>query len=173
MGKNTREQLLFSKMERRRRSIGIPFIVTVLVIMVGMIAFCCYAKYRPPKHDESAKQGTVEPAEEYLYGTAQTEFGYAVEMAANLYQQQNGDVNIYFTNSISNKVYLRCELIDQKRNKVLYRTGYIEPGEYIESLHNSRVANKQYDITVKIYAYTPETFTSEGTTEISLKLQPW
>ena len=94
-------------------------------------------------------------------------------MAANLYQQQNGDVNIYFTNPISNSVLLRCEILDKDTGKRLYNTGYINPGEYIESVNNSRVNNEKYDVIVKVYAYTDESFTSEGTTELSLMLQPW
>ena len=94
-------------------------------------------------------------------------------MASNLYQQQNGDVNIYFTNPISNSVLLGCEIIDKDTKKILYKTGYIKPGEYIESINNNSVDNRAYDVIVKIYAYTDESFTSEGTTELSLKLQPW
>ena len=173
MESREREQLLFSRMERKRRKILIPSVVCLLLLIIGAILFCIFARYRPPKHDEAAKQGNPKPAEEYLYGTAQTEYNYVIGMAANLYQQENGDVYIYFTNSIANDVYLRCELIDQKTKKVLYSTGYIEPGEYIESVNNSRVANQEYDLIVKVYAYTKDVFTSEGTTEISLKLQPW
>ena len=168
-----REQLLFSRMERRRRRIMVPMAVIISLIVIGAIVFCLFAKYTPPKHDESAKQGNPKPEEQYLYGSVLTEYDYGIGMAANLYQQENGDVYIYFTNPISNEVYLRCELVDDQTGKVLYSTGYIEPGEYIESINNPRVANKQYDITVKVYAYTKDVFTSEGTTEISLKLQPW
>ena len=168
-----REQLLFSRMERRRRRIMVPMAVIISLIVIGAIVFCLFAKYTPPKHDESAKQGNPKPEEQYLYGSVMTEFEYEIGMAANLYQQENGDVYIYFTNPISNNVYLRCELVDQAKKKVLYSTGYIEPGEYIETINNPKVANKQYDITVKVYAYTKDTFTSEGTTELQLVLQPW
>lgn len=173
MGSEKREQLLVSRMERRRRRILVPAVTVIASIVICALLFCLFAKYRPPKHEEAAKQGNPKPAEEFLYGSVQTEYNYGIGMAANLYQQENGDVYIYFTNPISNDVYLRCELIDQEKKKVLYSTGYIEPGEYIETINNPRVANKQYDITVRVYAYTKDSFTSEGTTEISLMLQPW
>lgn len=173
MGARYREQLMFSRMERNRRRGWTLIWVLVVGGILAAVVFCMVAKYRPPEHDPMAKEGIPKPAEEYMYGTAQTEYNYVVGMAANLYQQENGDVYIYFTNSIANDVYLRCEIIDRAKNKVLYRTGYIEPGEYIETVNNSRVANQQYDVTVKVYAYTKGTFTSEGTTELSLKLQPW
>ena len=169
----TREQLLFSRMERKRRRIFIPVIVVISLISLSLIVYILMTRYMPPSHDSSALKGTPEVDESYLYGTAKTEYGYAIQMAANLYQQQNGDVNIYFTNPISNSVLLRCEIIDKDTGKTLYNTGYINPGEYIESVNNKSVDNKTYDIIAKVYAYTDESFTSEGTTELSLKLQPW
>ena len=168
-----REQLLFSKMERKRRIIIIPIIVIVSLISIGLIVFTLVARFKPPGHDDSAKKGAPTVSEDYLYGTATTEYGYSLQMASNLYQQQNGDVNIYFTNPISNNVLLRCEIIDKDTGKTLYDMGYINPGEYIESINNSSVDNKKYDVIAKVYAYTDESFTSEGTTELSLILQPW
>ena len=168
-----REQLLHSKMESKRRRIIIPIIVAISLISVGLIAYILITRYTPPRHDTDALTGIPQVEQSYMYGSVNTEFGYVVQMASNLYQQQDGDVNIYFTNPISNSVLLRCEIIDKDSGKTLYNTGYIKPGEYIESVNNSRVDNKQYDVIVKVYAYTDESFTSEGTTELSLKLQPW
>ncbi len=168
-----RRQLLFSKMERKRRIIIIPVITIISLISIALIVFTLVARYKPPGHDDSAKKGAPTVSEDYLYGTAESEFGYSIQMASNLYQQENGDVNIYFTNPISNDVLLRCEIIDKDTGKTLYDMGYINPGEYIESVNNSSVANKKYDIIAKVYAYTDETFTSEGTTELLLMLQPW
>ena len=169
----TGEQLLFSRMERRRRRIIIPVIVAISIISVSLIVYILMTRYMPPSHDFTAQKGAPEVGKEYLYGTVKTEYGYTIQMAANLYQQQNGDVNIYFTNPISNSVLLRCEILDKDTGKQLYNTGYINPGEYIESVNNSGVDNNKYDVIVKVYAYTDESFTSEGTTEISLMLQPW
>ncbi|MCR4612137.1 MAG: hypothetical protein K5644_09600 [Lachnospiraceae bacterium] len=168
-----REQLLFSRMERRRRGIFIPIIIVVCLIVIGLITYTVLVKYTPPSHDSTAKTGIPNVDESYMYGSVNTQHGYVIQMAANLYQQQNGDVNIYFTNPISNSVLLRCEIKDKDSEKTLYDTGYINPGEYIESVNNSSVDNKKYDVIVKVYAYADETFTSEGTTELSMKLQPW
>ncbi len=168
-----REQLLSSKMEAKRRRIFIPIIIIISVISVGLLIFTLVTWFKPPVHDDSAVKGTPTVDEHYLYGTAQTSYDYVIQMAANLYQQENGDVNLYFTNPLSNSVLLRCEIIDRDTDKVLYKTGYIVPGEYIESVNNSHVDNKAYDVIVKVYAYVDESFESAGTTELSLKLQPW
>ena len=168
-----REQLLFSKMEKRRHRIIVPIIVVVSLVSIGMITYVLMTRFVPPSHDASAIKGVPTAERSYLYGSAKTDYGYVIQMASNLYQQQNGDVNIYFTNPISNSVLLRCEIIDKDTQKRLYNTGYINPGEYIESINNKSVDNEAYNVIVKVYAYTPESFTSEGTTELSLKLQPW
>lgn len=169
----TGKQLLFSKMEKKRRSILIPIIVTISLVVIVFITYIVLARFTPPSHDKDSKVGVPVVDNDYLYGSVKTDYGYIVQMASNLYQQQNGDVNIYFTNPISNSVLLGCEIIDKDTKKILYKTGYIKPGEYIESINNNSVDNRAYDIIVKIYAYTDESFTSEGTTELSLKLQPW
>ncbi len=168
-----REQLLSSKMEAKRRRIFIPIIIIISVISVGLLIFTLVTWFKPPSHDDSAVKGTPTVDEHYLYGTAQTGYDYVIQMAANLYQQENGDVNLYFTNPLSNSVLLRCEIIDRDTDKVLYKTGYIVPGEYIESVNNSHVDNKAYNVIVKVYAYVDESFESAGTTELSLNLQPW
>ncbi|MCR4611779.1 MAG: hypothetical protein K5644_07775 [Lachnospiraceae bacterium] len=168
-----REQLLFSRMEKRRRSIFIPIVIAVSLIVIGLTMCTILIKYTPPSHDSTAKTGIPNVDENYMYGSVNTEFGYVIQMAANLYQQKNGDVNIYFTNPISNSVLLRCEIIDKDSGKTLYNTGYINPGEYIESVNNNSVDNEKYDVITKVYAYTKDSFTSEGTTELSMKLQPW
>jgi len=169
----TRGQLLFSRMERRKKSIYIPIVVIISIIAIGLLTYTLVVRYTPPSHDSDAIKGVPEVEESYLYGSVKTEYGYAIQMASNLYQQQNGDVNIYFTNPVSNSVLLRCEIIDKDTERILYSTGYINPGEYIQSVNNSRVDNKKYDVIVKVYAYTDDSFTSEGTTELSLMLQPW
>jgi len=169
----TGEQLLFSKMERRRQRIIIPIIIVTSLISIGLIAYILVTRYTPPSHDKNAVSGVPSVAQEYLYGSVTTDYGYIIQMASNLYQQQNGEVNIYFTNPISNSVLLRCEIIDKDTGERLYNTGYIRPGEYITSVNNSSVGNKKYEVIVKVYAYTDESFTSEGTTELSLMLQPW
>ncbi len=162
----------YSKMERRKKRIFLPiFILAGLLVVVAVILFFT-TRYSPPSHDSAAINGAPTPDEGMLYGQMVSDYGYAVAMAANLYQQENGDVYVYFTNPEANEVRLRMEIIDKKTNAVLYQTGYLEPGEYLEKVNNRSVANRQYDITAKVMAYE-EDFTSAGVTEIELKLQPW
>ncbi len=168
-----RVQLLSSLMERNRRRIIIPIVAILTALIVAAITYILVASFSPPEHDKNAIVGVPNPDESYMYGSVTTEYGYGLSMAANLYQQEDGSVNVYFTNPEENEAYLRCQIIDSATSKVLYTSGYIKPGEYIESLPKGKAKNQAYDVTVKIYAYTEETFTSEGTCELELVLQPW
>ena len=162
----------YSRMERQRKRIFLPiFILAGLLIIAAIILFFT-TRYSPPSHDFAAITGVPVPDEGMLYGQMASEYGYSIAMAANLYQQENGDVYVYFTNPEINEVKLRLEIIDKKTQNVLYQTGYIEPGEYIEKINNRSVANRQYDITAKVMAYEDD-FTSAGVTELELMLQPW
>lgn len=168
-----RVQLLSSPMEKSRRRIAFPIIAAIAALTIAAVTYILVASFSPPDHDKNAKEGTPTPDESYVYSSLTTEYGYGLAMAANLYQQEDGSVNIYFTNPAENEAYLRCQIIDSATSKVLYTSGYIMPGEYIESLPKGKAKNQAYEVTVKIYAYTPKTFTSEGTCEITLTLQPW
>jgi len=168
-----RKQLFVSRMEMRRKRILIPTFAIVLLLAVSAIIYCVVAAYRPPKHDSHAVTGVPSPEESYLFGTVETDFGYKISMAANLYRQQSGEVNTYYTNPESNDVYLRFEIIDANTKKVLNSTGYIKPGEYVESIKDKRIKNNSYNVIVRVYAYDMNNFTSCGTTDLQLLLQPW
>lgn len=166
-----REQILYSKMEYKRNRIRVPILVLIgMAILVGVIFNLAFG-YRPPTHDSRAVAGVPQPDESFMYGSGQGKHDYYFKMAGNLYQQENGDLYVYFTNPSENNVRLRLEIMDQLTGNTLYNTGYIEPGEYIEKLHES-ISNQYYDVIAKIYGYE-ENFTSAGTTEVELKLQPW
>lgn len=168
-----RKQVFVSRMELRRKRIFIPLCVIIALSALIAIIYCIFASYKPPKHEKDAVSGVPSPEESYLYGTVETEFGYKISMAANLYRQENGDVNIFFTNPESNNVYLVCEILDSESKKTLHKTGYIKPGEYITSISDKRIQNISYKITVRVYAYDMNNFTSFGTTDLQLLLQPW
>lgn len=171
MSRAIREQILHSRMEQKRNRIKIPLIALVVLLIVLGVIFNIVYSYKPPSHDSRALIGMPKPDESFMYGTGTSKFDYYFKMAGNLYQQENGDLFVYFTNPESNDVLLRMEIIDQATDRVLYSTGYIAPGEYIEKLHEN-VPNEYFDVVTKIYGYTEE-FTSAGTTEVQMKLQPW
>lgn len=169
----TRKQMMVSRMESRRKKILFPIFFLLITFAITAVIYCIFAAYRPPKHDLNAVVGIPNPEESYLYGTVETEYGYSISMAANLYRQENGEIKTYYTNPLNNSCYLRYELIDSDTKKILHSTGFIKQGEYVEAIKDKRIKNKKYNITVRVYAYDPDNFTSCGTTDLKLLLQPW
>jgi hypothetical protein len=130
--------------------------------------------YTPPKFDSSAQAGVPSPDESFYYDTLSTDFGYQFSFAANLYQQEDRSVKVYFTNPAKNSVNLMCEISSDATGKVLYQSGVIRPGEYVESLSpKGRFANEKMDITLTVYAFEPDTWHSAGTSTVTTVLQPW
>jgi hypothetical protein len=130
--------------------------------------------YTPPAFDSSAQPGVPVPDAGFYYDTLSSDFGYQFSFAANLYQQEDRSVKVYFTNPAENSVNLMCEITSDATGKVLYRSGVIRPGEYVESLSpKGRFANEKMDITLTVYAFEKDTWHSAGSSTVSTVLQPW
>ncbi len=154
------------------RSLIITGAVFVIAIVVGIVS--SQLRYHPPEHDENAKSGLPIVEDSYLYREIETDFGYSFSMAANLYRQEDGSLNLYLTNPETNDVDLMCEINDMESGQLLYKSGRILPGEYLVNIPCAEeFENDYHDVSVRIYAFDREKFTSEGTTELSLALQPW
>lgn len=150
--------------------IGIVFIVLSAI----MISFYIYRKNQVPPFEENAKQGVPVVDENYSYSSLKTDFGYEINMAANLYRQADGSLNIYFTNVASNKVYMKVLIEDSKTGKTLYESGVLRPGEYVEALPPVKeVSNEAREADIYIYAYEADTYYSEGTTTLQMTIQAW
>lgn len=148
--------------------------ILLAVLAVALFVWGKTLKYTPPKFDASATSGTPEVDEGYLYEEIASEYGYNFSIAANLYQQENGSCNVYLTNPSVNQVYLMCKIEDADSGKVLYESGIVKPGEFVENIAPSRnIKNEQKKIKVSIYGFAPDTWYSEGTTTLNLLLQPW
>ena len=174
MKSNYRSQNL--KVQTGKRQVYLFVGVTALLVAIALILLVAGIRkgYRPPDFDTNAKQGTPSPDEGYLYDTVETNFGYKFGIAANLYQQEDGSVNAFFTNPSSNTVNLVCEISSKESGDILYKTGVIRPGEYVASISRFRTfANEVIPINITVYAFESDTWYSAGTTSISTILQAW
>lgn len=168
-----REQLYQSPRQEKRIWFIRIAVMLLVAVLAGILIYTYQNRYVPPKHDTSAKTGMPQVEASYLYGDVYTAFGYHFSLASNLYQNANKEVCIYLTNPAENNIYLLCEMKDIKTGKTLYKTDYIKPGEYIERIKNESVKNTHYDVELIVYAFNMTDFTSEGTTNLQLELQPW
>ena len=170
----TGRQFYRSRTKFRQQLPGIMVTVILLIGCLVTVIISLNIRYSPPALDPGRKTGTPAPDEGYLYRMVESDFSYSFGIAANLYRQKDGSVNIYLYDPPENKVSLMCEISDAKDGTPYYKSGRIEPGNYIESLSPvGEFKNEARDITVKIYAFEPETFESAGSTELKMILQAW
>lgn len=174
MSRVSREQSLQSKMVCARMIFALSCIGAALAVIAGIVIWKnCFA-YVPPARETNARMGTPTPDEHYLYSRLNTDFGYQVMLAANLYRQEDGSLNIYFTNTDANEVLLLCEIVAEDSGDTLYKSGLLKPGEYVESLSPCMdFPNEATKVLVKIYAFEPKTFYSAGSTVLNVTLQAW
>ena len=172
-----RKQNLRSVTGKKKRYVMIACIAVMLVLAAVLIIYAATHEkksFHQPEMDSHAVEGTPQPDSGFLYGEVPTKYAYHFSMAANLYMQPDQSVYVYFTNASENTELLRCEITDAKSEKVLYESGVIKPGTYIEKLSPTvDLDNTARDITVKVYAYKDGSWYSAGTTIMIMKLQPW
>ena len=166
------EQNLKPQMGQKKKKIMIIAVVVLLALTAVLLFIASRLKYSPPAFEKNAKAGEPEVSEDFLYEEIDSDYGYKIGIAANLYQQEDQSCKVFFTNPESNNTYLKCQICSG--DDVLYESGIIKPGEYVESLEAAgKFDNVRMDVTVNIYAFNPEDWTSDGKTQLNLVLQPW
>ncbi len=158
----------------------LSFVATAVLFLVSGFLLVSYLKkeqrkeYIPPEFESRALAGIPTPQENYLYRGIETDYGFLVKLASNLYQQEDGSLKVYFTNPIENEVYLMIDIVENESFKSIYRSGVIKPGEYVETLEQViPIENELTKATIRIYAFETQHWYSEGTVEIDCEIQPW
>ena len=74
--------------------------------------------------------------------------------------------DVWLTNPESNTVWLKVRVLDEKGN-TLGETGLVRPGEYVQSVELDTVPKTGTPIVLKIMAYQPDTYYSEGAVSLN------
>jgi len=122
------------------------------------------AAFTPPHFEETAQQGIPE---------VPGDLGWS-ELDANAYKVSicgvvsvNGNTaDIWLTNPESNTVWMKLRVLDAQGN-TLGETGIIKPGEYVRSITFDAVPDPGDAVTLKIMAYQPDTYYSEGAVSLN------
>ena len=79
----------------------------------------------------------------------------------------NGNTaDIWLTNPEGNTVWLKVRVLDEK-GSILGETGLVRPGEYVQSVELDTVPKTGTPIVLKIMAYQPDTYYSEGAVSLN------
>jgi hypothetical protein len=148
-----------------------------LLLAAGAAGIVAYANrtlpYEPPPFEQDAVIGVPIPPDNMAYNPVAAEGGYAFSMASNLYQQENGDLCLYFTDPGDAGVWMMCEVVSASYG-TMYRSGVLRPGEYVERLTKlSGFPNEPIEVEIRVYGFEPDTYQSKGTVYLKTILQPW
>ena len=79
--------------------------------------------------------------------------------------------DVWFYNPADNSVWLKLRITDKEGN-VLGETGIIRQGEYLQSVKFTDLPSAGTAITLKIMAYQPDTYHSEGVVSLNTVISP-
>lgn len=147
---------------------------TALAVVIAALVYRAFnPPYTPPPFETAAVKGVPTPPESMGYGEISAKGGFAFSIVGTMYQQEDGSILVYFTNPEHSEANLQCEILD-KDGTVIYKSGVIRPGEYVERLQPiKRLENKAMKIELNVYAFAPDTWYSKGTINLQNTLQPY
>lgn len=124
-------------------------------------------EFTPPPFDANAVAATPE-VPEVLGWTELDCKAYKVSICGNVIAVE-GSADVWLYNPVSNTVWLKLRVLDEKGN-ILGETGLLKPGEYVQSVLLENVPKDGSAIALKIMAYQPDTYFSEGAATLNTKI---
>lgn len=149
-------------------------VLCILSITIMIIALCNDSKdevvFVPPSFDAEAIEGTPEPPQALGWSEiGQDGMSYKVGICGNIIIN-NGKADVYFSNCETNTVWIKLRVLDEQDN-IIYETGLIKPNEYIRSIKFDGEIQNGEKIKMKIMAYEPETYYSEGSITLNTSVE--
>lgn len=142
--------------------------VVSIVIMIAVLLFSSGnsepAAFTPPPFDENAIQGVPNVPEDLGWNELDVQ-AYKVSVCGVIIPSGN-IADIWLTNPESNIAWLKLRVLDSYGN-ILGETGLIKPGEYVQSVTLTEVPKAGSQIGLKIMAYQPDTYYSEGSATLN------
>lgn len=150
-----------------------PLIVAAAVCVLALLGMALAlasgeqaspAAFTPPPFDERARSGTPEVPESL--GWAELDAQAFKASVCSVLAPVGNTVDVYLTNPGSSTVWLKLRVLDAAGN-ILGETGLIKPGEYVQSVTLTTIPGAGAAITLKLMAYQPDTYYSEGAVSLS------
>ena len=159
-------------MKKQRKNYILPLAAVLCVLSLAVMVFALtrqevqteMGEFTPPPFDADAVIGSP---------TVPDNLGWQ-ELDAKVYKvgicgrflPKGTTADVWLTNPESNTVWLKVRVLDEKGN-TLGETGIIKPGEYVQSVELDNVPKAGKPIVLKIMAYQPDTYYSEGAVSLN------
>ena len=146
---------------RKKTKIVVAICIVAIAVLVTLSVYIVYDNafsYTPPHFDNTAITGMPSSTED-TFGYINTKYGFSFGIDAAP-KCSNSQLELNYTNPESNNVWLMISIKDKDGEKEYGKSGIIKPGEYIKSVRISKSVSDE--VSYEIYAFTPETYISQG-----------
>lgn len=155
---------------RRSRIIVLALILAVCAAsVIGGLVYRSTRPYEAPPFDETAVRGIPTPPEElgFGYGGAGSADSFRAGLVSRWKRAGDGSLPIWFTNPPENTVNLLLRIRRDSDNRIIYQSGLVRPGEYVEKLTPLvEIAAEPFVVKASIYSFD-EAYHSLGTLPLS------
>lgn len=156
----------------KKRLILLEGICLLSLIFLAVVA--CRERNRstlfvPPSFEREAKQGEPQPAAGTDLVPVEVEEGFRAKVNGAL-RLKEGKTDVWLTAPEDNTVWLKLRIYDEKGN-LLGESGILKPGQYVQSVSLSGSPGESEPVTLKLMAYTPDTWYSAGTAVLHTTLE--
>lgn len=158
--------------KKQKKNYILPLAAVLCIVSLVLMVFALtrqdtqtvMGEFTPPPFDSSAVVGS--PAVPDNLGWQELDAqAYKVGICGKVIPDGN-TADVWLTNPVSNTVWLKVRVLDEKGN-TLGETGLIKPGEYVQSVALDTVPKTGKPIVLKIMAYQPDTYYSEGAVSLN------
>ena len=159
-------------MKKQKNHYILPLAAVLCVLSLAVMVFALtrqntqtvMGEFTPPPFDSSAVVGT--PAVPDGLGWQELDAqAYMVGICGKFIPNGN-TADIWLTNPEGNTVWLKVRVLDEK-GSIIGETGLVRPGEYVQSVELDTVPKTGTPIVLKIMAYQPDTYYSEGAVSLN------
>lgn len=158
----------------KKALVPILSVLCIVSVIIMIIVLCNAPKndvvFVSPNFDAEAIKGTPEPPQELGWSEIyQDGMNFRVGICGKIVVY--GDAaDVYFSNTESNTVWLKLRVLDEQNNTIC-ETGLIRPNEYIKSVKFDNEIQNGEKVKLKIMAYEPETYYSEGSIVLNTNIK--
>ena len=154
-------------MKKQMKNYILPLAAVLCAVSLAVMVFALtrqevqteMGEFTPPPFDGGAVVGS--PAVPEGLGWQELDAKVYKAGICGKFIPKGNTADVWLTNPESNTVWLKVRVLDEKGN-TLGETGLIKPGEYVQTVELDNVPKAGKPIVLKIMAYQPDTYFSEG-----------
>lgn len=159
-------------MKKQKNHYILPLAAVLCAVSLAVMVFALtrqevqteMGEFTPPPFDGGAVVGS--PAVPEGLGWQELDAKVYKAGICGKFIPKGNTADVWLTNPESNTVWLKVRVLDEKGN-TLGETGIIKPGEYVQSVELDNVPKAGKPIVLKIMAYQPDTYYSEGAVSLN------